>query len=200
MAEVNPFAAVRYDEAKSGSIDRLVAPPYDVISDEERAGFLARSPYNVARLIVPDSPEDAARTWREWRGDGVLVAEQEPAFWWMREEYEGPDGERHTREGFFGLVGIEPYERGVVRPHERTHEAAKRSQLALLRAVRANLSPILLLYDDPQQRPRHALAPRAERRPGLRVVRRDVDDTALADHRPRGARRDAGGARRRARS
>src|SRR6185312_721341 len=89
-----------------------------------------RSPFNVARLIVPESPEDAAGTWREWRGNGVLIAEQEPAFWWMREEYEGPDGERHTREGFFGLVDIEPYERGVVRPHERTHEAAKRSQLA----------------------------------------------------------------------
>ena len=57
MAEVNPFRAVRYDEDRTGAIDRLVAPPYDVISPEERLGFLDRSPYNVARLIVPDSPE-----------------------------------------------------------------------------------------------------------------------------------------------
>ncbi len=89
-------------------------------------------------------------------------ARQEPALWWLREEYEGPDGSRHQREGFFGLVRVEPYERGIVRPHERTHAAARRSQLELLRAVRANLSPILLLYDDPAQRPRQALAPLAE--------------------------------------
>jgi uncharacterized protein (DUF1015 family) len=169
VAEVNPFRAVRYDEGRTGPIDRLVAPPYDVITAEERPGYLDRSPYNVARLIVPESPDDAAHTWRDWRRDGVLIGEQEPAFWWLREEYEGPDGGRHRREGFFGLVHIEPYERGIVRPHERTYEAAKRSQLALLRAVRANLSPIMLLYEDPQQRPRQALAPLAEGDPLFQI-------------------------------
>ncbi len=162
MADVRPFRAVHYDERKTGPASDLVAPPYDVISAEEREQYLARSPYNVARLILPDSPDDAARLWRDWRAEGVLVGEAEPALWWLREDYEGPDGNRHRREGFFGLVRVEPYERGIVRPHERTHEAARRSQLELLRAVRANLSPILLLYDDPAQRPRKALAPLAE--------------------------------------
>jgi uncharacterized protein (DUF1015 family) len=162
VADVRPFRAVHYDERKTGPASDLVAPPYDVISAEEREQYLARSPYNVARLILPDSPDDAARLWRDWRAEGVLVGEAEPALWWLREDYEGPDGNRHRREGFFGLVRVEPYERGIVRPHERTHEAARRSQLELLRAVRANLSPILLLYDDPEQRPRKALAPLAE--------------------------------------
>jgi uncharacterized protein (DUF1015 family) len=162
VAEVRPFRAVHYDERKAGPASDLVAPPYDVISPEEREQYLSRSPYNVARLILPDSPEDAARLWRGWRAGGVLAAEAEPALWWLREDYEGPDGNRHRREGFFGLVRVEPYERGIVRPHERTHEGPRRSQLALLRAVRANLSPILLLYDDPAQRPRRALAPLAE--------------------------------------
>jgi uncharacterized protein (DUF1015 family) len=162
VAEVSPFRAVRYDQARSGPITDLVAPPYDVITAEERGTYLERSPYNVARLIVPEHAEEAASLWREWRRDGVLAAEPEQALWWLREEYEGPDGKRHSREGFFGLVHIEPYERGVVRPHERTYDAAKRSQLALLRAVRANLSPIMLLYDDPGQGPRRALSPFAE--------------------------------------
>jgi uncharacterized protein (DUF1015 family) len=165
MAEVKPFAGVRYDERRTGSISDLVAPPYDVITAEERERYLEQSPYNVARLIVPDSPGDAARLWREWRADGVLVGEQEPALWWLRERYEGPDGRRHEREGFFGLVRLEPYDRGIVRPHERTYEAAKRSQLALLREVRVNLSPILLLYDDPGRRAHQALAPLAEGAP-----------------------------------
>jgi uncharacterized protein (DUF1015 family) len=158
VAEVKPFAAVRYDERRTGPVGDLVAPPYDVITAEERERYLERSPYNVARLIVPASPGDAARLWSDWRSDGVLVAEQRPALWWLRESYEGPDGRRHEREGFFGLIRLEPYERGIVRPHERTYEAAKRSQLALLREVRANLSPIMLLYEDPAQRPRQALA------------------------------------------
>jgi uncharacterized protein (DUF1015 family) len=162
VAEVQPFRAVRYDERRTGPIGRLVAPPYDVITAEERERYLERDPHNVARLIVPESPGEAARLYRDWRSEGVLVEEADPALWWLREDYEGPDGARHSREGFFGLVRLEPYERGVVRPHERTYEAAKRSQLELLRAVRANLSPIMLLYDDPGQRPRHALAPRAD--------------------------------------
>ena len=162
MAEVRPFRAVHYDERKTGPASDLVAPPYDVISADERKQYLGRSPYNVARLILPDSPDDAARLWRTWFAKGVLVGEAEPALWWLREDYEGPDGNRHRREGFFGLVRVEPYERGIVRPHERTHAAARRSQLELLRAVRANLSPILLLYDDPAQQPRKALAPLAE--------------------------------------
>jgi uncharacterized protein (DUF1015 family) len=170
MAEVKPFTAVRYDEQRTGPIGDLVAPPYDVITAEERGTYLERSPYNVARLIVPDSPEDAARLWSDWRIEGILAAEAEPALWWLRESYEGPDGVRHEREGFFGLVRLEPYERGVVRPHERTYEAAKRSQLALLRAVRANLSPIMLLYEDPEHRPRHALAPLADGDPAFEAA------------------------------
>jgi uncharacterized protein (DUF1015 family) len=176
VAEVKPFRAVHYDERAAGSISDLVAPPYDVISPEEREQYLAASPYNVVRLILPDTPESAAETYREWLSEGVLTAETEPALWWLREEYEGPDGNRHRREGFFGVVRVEPYERGIVLPHERTHEGPKRSQLELLRAVRANLSPILLLYEDAAQRPRKALAPLVDGDPLFQAT--DASSTA----------------------
>jgi uncharacterized protein (DUF1015 family) len=170
VADVQPFCAVRYDERRTGSVSDLVAPPYDVITADERGRYLERSRYNVARLIVPDSPDQAARLFVDWRAGGILVDEREPALWWMRESYEGPDGERHEREGFFGTVRLVPYEEGVVLPHERTYEQAKRSQLRLLRAVRANLSPIMLLYDDPQGRPHRALAPFADGDPVFEAV------------------------------
>ncbi len=34
MAVVKPFRALRYDEALAGPLENLVAPPYDVISDD----------------------------------------------------------------------------------------------------------------------------------------------------------------------
>ena len=77
MPEIRPFRALRYS-AEAGPLQDLVAPPYDVISPQERRGYLARSPYNVVHLTLPDSEEQAASDLEAWRRDGVLV-EEEPA-------------------------------------------------------------------------------------------------------------------------
>src|SRR5213594_645596 len=98
MADVKPFRALRYDESVAGPLERLVAPPYDVISPEERAAYLARSPHNVVHLTLPDSEEQAARDLAAWRRAGALV-EDEAAMWWLSQEYVGPDGVSRTREG-----------------------------------------------------------------------------------------------------
>jgi uncharacterized protein (DUF1015 family) len=170
MAEVRPFRAVRYDEERAGPIDSLLALPYDVIGSEDRDRYLAASPHNVVRLIVPDSPDEAARLFSAWQSDGVLMQEDEEAIWWLRQDYDGPDGVRRTRQGLVASLRVEPYESGVVRPHERTYPGPKRFQLELLRAVRASLSPILLLYDDPDCRPRRALEPLAVGDPVFEAV------------------------------
>ena len=73
MPTVRPFRPLRFDPAVAGPLDRLVAPPYDVISDEARAEYLARSPYNIVHLTLPDTPEQAARALADWRASGVLV-------------------------------------------------------------------------------------------------------------------------------
>ena len=146
MAEVKPFRALRYDEAKAGPLEQLVAPPYDVISEPERADYLARSPYNVVHLTLPESDEKAARSFEEWRRQGVLV-EESPSFWALEQQYVGPDGVERTRRGIVVSLKAEPYDRDVVLPHERTHREAKEGRLRLVRAVGAQLEPIFLLYD-----------------------------------------------------
>ena len=146
MAEIRPFRALRYDEAVAGPLETVVAPPYDVISPEQRLAYLERSPYNVVRLTLPDSEEQAARDLAAWRRDGVLT-EEEPAVWWLSQDYVGPDGVARTREGFAASVRVEPYETGAVVPHERTHAGPKEGRLRLLRATRTQLEPIFLLYD-----------------------------------------------------
>jgi uncharacterized protein (DUF1015 family) len=143
---VRPFRALRYDETVAGPLAELVAPPYDVIDATARREYLARSPYNVVHLTLPDSPEAAAATLADWRGRGVL-REQEPALWWVEQEYVGPDGVARTREGLAGSIEATPYEAGDVLPHERTHSGPKEDRLRLLRATRTQLEPIFVLYD-----------------------------------------------------
>ena len=149
MAAVKPFRALRYDEAKAGPLEQLVAPPFDVISDDERLQYLERSPYNVVHLTLPDTEEEAARDFADWQRDGVLVRDEEPGYWLLSQDYQGPDGVRRTRNGIVASLTAEPYEQGVVLPHERTHRGPKEGRLRLLRAVRAQLEPIFLLYDGP---------------------------------------------------
>jgi uncharacterized protein (DUF1015 family) len=147
MATIRPFRALRYDEHVAGPLDSLVAPPYDVISDEARADYLARSPYNVVHLTLPDSDEQAARDLADWRARGVLAEEPEPAYWWLEQEYTGPDGVERTRSGLVAALRAQPYEDRVVLPHERTHAGPKEARLRLLRATRAQLEPLFFLWD-----------------------------------------------------
>lgn len=147
MPLLKPFRALRYDERTAGPLDDLVAPPYDVITTEMGDALAARSPYNVIRLIRPHEYELAAERLRDWTGTGVLVREERPAVWRIEEEYVGPDGIRRIRHGLVARVRLEPYERGVVLPHERIFAEPAETRLRLLEATRTKLSPVLLLHD-----------------------------------------------------
>jgi uncharacterized protein (DUF1015 family) len=155
MADVRPFRAVRYDASVAGPLADLVAPPYDVISSEERERFLASSPHNVVHLTLPSEEAEAGRLWRDWRAEGVLMDESEPGYWWLSQDYVGPDGVARTREGLVAALKAEPYENRVVLPHERTHRGPKEGRLRLMREVHAQLEPLFFLYEGepPARRP-----------------------------------------------
>jgi uncharacterized protein (DUF1015 family) len=141
MADVAPFRAVRYARPSAA----VVAPPYDVVTPAERA-VLARDPHNVVHLTLGDSEEEAGRLFRAWLDEGVLVRDERPAVWALEQDYVGPDAVGRTRGGLVASLAVEPYG-GDVLPHERTHAGPKESRLRLLRAARAQLEPIFLLYD-----------------------------------------------------
>ncbi len=150
MPTVTPFRALRYDPEVAGPLAALVAPPYDVISESERAGYLARSPFNIVHLTLPDSPGRAGAALATWQAAGALRRDEDEAFWWVAQEYTGPDGVARTRDGFGASVEATPYEAGQVLPHERTHAGPKEDRLRLLRATRTQLEPIFLIYDADQ--------------------------------------------------
>ena len=156
---LKPFRALRYDVGTAGSLDDLVAPPYDVITPETQARLEAGSPWNAVRLVRPDDAGEAARALADWRERGILVREEKPAVWLLEEEYTGPDGVGRTRRGIVARARLDPYADGVVLPHERTFAEPKRTRLELLRATRMKPSPIFLLH--------HGAAPGPEGEPDL---------------------------------
>jgi uncharacterized protein (DUF1015 family) len=162
MAEIRPFRALRYDQAVTGGLQDVVAPPYDVIDGGQRAELQARSAYNVVGIDLPVGGEDryerAAELLARWRAEGVIVQDESAALWTITQDYTGPDGAARTRNGFFASVRVEPYGPGRIRPHERTHPGPREDRLRLTRATRANLSPIFSLYSDPSGAARDALA------------------------------------------
>ena len=172
MAEVKPLETLRYEPSAVGSLEAVIAPPYDVIDDELREKLLAQSPFNVVEIDLPEAPggggeggdryQHAEETFEEWRRQSIIVQEHEPTFWGLRQDYTAPDGSSRTRQGFFARVRVEEYGPGRIRPHERTHPGPKEDRLALTRATRANLSPIFSLFGDPSGAARAALDAPAE--------------------------------------
>jgi uncharacterized protein (DUF1015 family) len=171
MAEIRPLHALRYDLSVAGGLERLVAPPYDVIDAQQRAALAAQSPYNIVALDLPEATggndpyEAAGALMADWQQQGILTHDDEGALWAHTQDYVGPDGVERTRRGFFCAVRIEEYGPGRVRPHERTHPGPKEDRLRLTRATRTNVSPIFSLYSDPNQAVWAALAPSTAQKP-----------------------------------
>jgi uncharacterized protein (DUF1015 family) len=151
VAEIQPLRALHYDLTKVESLQAVVAPPYDVIDAQQRAELEARSPYNVVTIDLPvgERPyEEAAERLAQWRDQGVVVQDENPAVWVLEQDYTGPDGRSRTRRGFLARVRVAEYGAGRIRPHERTHPGPKEDRLRLTRATKANLSPIFSLFSD----------------------------------------------------
>jgi uncharacterized protein (DUF1015 family) len=163
MADVEPLRALHYNLEKTGGLQDVIAPPYDVIDDRQREQLEQQSPFNVVRIDLPqpngDPYRSAAQTLNNWREQRVVVQDEEPALWLHAQDYTGPDGRRRTRQGFLARVRVEEYGAGRIRPHERTHPGPKEDRLKLTRATKANLSPIFALYDDPENKAVNALHP-----------------------------------------
>src|SRR5579871_1005892 len=86
MAEFKPFRGLRYDPAQAGPLDRLIAPPYDVISPAQQQALYDLSPYNIVRVEYgresgAERYAVAARLLREWRSAGVLRRDDAPSYY-----------------------------------------------------------------------------------------------------------------------
>ncbi len=159
MPEIQAFRGLRYNLARVGSLSNCIAPPYDVVDSELQDRLYNLSPFNFIRLELNRAEEGdagpdaiyqrAGKLFRNWRTDGVLQPEPDPAIYVYHQEFE-ISGKKYTRRGFMACVRLERFGEGKVFPHEQTHSKAKEDRLKLLHATEANLSQIFGLYPDPQ--------------------------------------------------
>jgi len=157
MATITPFRGILFNPEQIGSLADVVTPPFDIISPEEQELFYQQHPNNMIRVILgktspEDTPEDnrhtrAATSFNQWMNERVLVRDDEPALYLTSMEFKARDT-FYTRYGLIALVKLEPFEKGIVLPHERTFSNVKSERLGLMKACHANFSPIFALYPD----------------------------------------------------
>lgn len=160
MAIIRPFKGVLYNQKKV-SIQKVVAPPYDVISDDLQDRLYKKDRFNIIRLILgktyPDDNETknryirARETYQDWLKQGILLKDKAPSIYIYIQQYEY-EGKRRTRYGFISRMRIEDPKASRVLPHEYTSSKPKMDRLNLIRVVKANLSPIFSIFEDPDHR------------------------------------------------
>ena len=172
MPDIRPFRGLRYDPLNVPDLGAVLCPPYDIIEPDQRARLAARDPRNAVHVELPvgvpgGNPQaayqHAAATFGKWQADGTLRRDDRPLVYVYEQRYsladgggqvadggrQVADGGEQVVRGFFCRLALEQFgPASGVRAHERTMAAPKEDRYRLLSAVRANLSPIVLLFDD----------------------------------------------------
>lgn len=161
MPNVHPFRAVASSDVQA--LSSLIAPPYDVLDTAGKARLLARNPKNIVAIDLPHIPAkelgpaeayaQAGATLADWLASGVLRQRPTPAMFVYRQTFlsGGTSVQRTGMACTMDLLAFGPRSResgGGVLPHEETFSGPKEDRLALMRATRAQLSPIFGLHED----------------------------------------------------
>ncbi len=153
-----PFHAWRYN-TDIVDVTAVLAPPYDVISEEKQQKLYERSLYNSIRLILNKKEETDSDTqnaytrardaFAAWQKENILIQEKTPSFYLYRQTFKDPStGELKNRSAILGRVKLEPFEKGIIVPHEKTLSGPKADRMKLLKTVKINLSPVFGLFQD----------------------------------------------------
>ena len=193
MATVSPFRGLRYDLSVVGDLGRVTAPPYDVIAPEDLERFERASPYNVVRLILArgagsDKYTLAAETLDRWIREGILVRDQRESVTVYEQRFV-LGGRERVQRGVLAAVSLDD-DGSAVLPHEHTMTTPVEDRLNVVRATRAQLSPVFAVYAGDDGAPRETIGRVIEREP-LAAWRSDDDDVTHRAWRLEGSDIDA---------
>lgn len=185
MAHIRPFCAWRYSSELIPRLSELISPPFDTVSDRQRAA-LYREPYNSIHLSVPESNEEAGRTLHRWKRSGILQQDAVPGIYVYYQHFRLPGESRtYCRKGFVCFIEATYWSERVVLRHEDTIPYSVQDRVDLLIATQLNASPTHGLYTDPDHRLEHLMdqsmrQPRYETEDyqGVRNALSVIDDSA----------------------
>ncbi len=178
MADIQAFRGLRYDLGKVGPLSEVVAPPYDVIDNDQQDQLYKLNDYNVVRLILNRGDslmgdqtiyDRAAEHLKTWRRDGILKPDNVGCVYVYHQTFTY-EGQEFTRRGFMARVKIEPFGEGRIYPHEETHAKAKEDRFKLMSACKCNLSQIFGIYPDQENLAQEILEAAIEDRTPLTAV------------------------------
>jgi uncharacterized protein (DUF1015 family) len=153
LPEIRPFPGVFY-RVPENDLEKVLAPPYDVIPPAYQDALYARDPRNIVRVVLNREPGDAGYAeagaiYARWLAEGLLAPDAEPALYLLEQTFhvDGP-GPSLRRLGLLARVRAEDPEKGMILPHEHTRKAAKEDRWRVLNATHANFSPIFMMFPD----------------------------------------------------
>ncbi|OQZ00637.1 MAG: hypothetical protein B6D36_14850, partial [Planctomycetes bacterium UTPLA1] len=155
MAHIEPFTALRFTER---DVSNLIAPPYDILDDTDKAALLRKDDHNIVAIDLPHVPpktagpdevyQRAAGEMTSWLDIRCLARDELPGLYVYHQSYK-LGKKTLTRKKFFARLRLEEFGRGQVFAHEQTFGGPKEDRLKLTAATRCNVSPIFGLYPDP---------------------------------------------------
>jgi len=178
MAKIEPFRALIYNPGEITNLSSVVCPPYDIISPSQQRYYHDLHPYNFIHILLgrdipgEDKYRRAAQLFRNWQRDKIFVPDRSPAIYFYSQQY-SLKGEKRTRLGFIARLYLED-KNSTVYTHEHTRLEPKEDRLRLLKAVKANLSPIFVIFADQKRVIQHTYETYIqEKKPFLDLVTED---------------------------
>ncbi|MCJ7734301.1 MAG: DUF1015 domain-containing protein [Anaerolineales bacterium] len=162
MAAIKPFRSIRFNQDKIDHINNVISQPYDRVRYGLQDEYYKLSDYNITRIIKGkefESDTEAENVYTrakdyliQWLKDGILVREEEPAYYVYHQTFPLPSGKTITRKAFICAFELVDFESGIVLPHEKTHAGPKIDRLNLTRATETYFGNIFMLYPDQENR------------------------------------------------
>ncbi len=156
MAVILPFCGLRYNSEKFSDLASVTAPPNETISEEYYQQLCDKSEYNIARLgyceKYNETPteelyQNSNALLKAWVDDGILLRDTKPSIYIYEQRFVMKNN-LQSLKGIICLVKIEDYDKKVILPHQKSSKHGTKHPLNLLRATKANISPIFSLYND----------------------------------------------------
>ena len=152
MAKVKGFKGLRYNDKKISDISKVIAPPYDVINQEQQELLYSMDENNIIKIDLNKTEGDkkydeASRLLNEWIVNQVLIEEEKESIYpyYQKFSFKGKD---YERLGIVALVKVCDFNEKIILPHEQTFSGPKADRLKLMNSCKTNISPIFGVYDN----------------------------------------------------